>query len=200
MSEDQWGAGDRANWHNHGLVKVGRQVYPLIYGEHPHSRSDNRHYVEMGKEVVGFDGHRVELDVQIETRNYLKESHLSGDEVRKGGSGKIIADGEVVYEFFLRDAQWGLIKAHQLIGELSEHSSSWLMKAEREKLVGRKVFYREVPAIITRLIADQGCVIVSTEDGRPFPAPVWSEADDDGEREPEVKVEVIDPNIWWHRS
>lgn len=200
MTDDQWGAGERAKWHSSGLVRVGDKAYPLIYGEHPHSRRDNNHYVEMGKEVVGFDGHRIEIDVKIETRNYLKESHLSGDEVRKGGSGQIIADGEIVFEFFLRDAQWGLLHAHRLIGELSEHSSGWLMRSEREKLIGRKVYYRERPAVIERLITGQGCVILATEDGRAFPPPVWHEEDDIDDGDNTVKTEVTDPNIWWHRS
>jgi hypothetical protein len=94
---DQWGAGARSEWSNHGTVMVGKERYPLIYGEHPHSRNDNRHYVEMHGETVGFDGHRILIGVNITASNYLKESHYSGDEVRKGGSGQILADGEVVF-------------------------------------------------------------------------------------------------------
>jgi hypothetical protein len=155
----------------------------------------------MDGDVVGFDGHRVEIDVLIETRNYLKQSHYSGDEVRKGGSCKILADGEVVFEFFLRDVQWALLRAHHLIGELSEHSSMWMNKEAREKLIGRKVFYRERPAVITRLVTEQGCVVLETEDGKPFPPPVWHDAEDGGDDvEPSLKTEVTDPNIWWHRK
>ena len=152
MSDDQWGAGDRSNWSNHGFVMVGAERRPLIYGEHPHSRSDNRHYVEMDGEAVGFDGHRILIGVEITASNYLKGSHYSGSEVRKGGSGKITADGEVVFEFFTRDTRGALLRAHHLIGELSEHSSGWLSKEARDRLVGRKVYYRGVPAVITRLI------------------------------------------------
>lgn len=200
MSDEQWGAGARENWHNHGLVQIGPSRYPLIYGEHPHSRSDNRHYVEMHGEPVGFDGHRVLIGVQLESHNYLKESHYSGDEVRKGGSGKILADGVLVFEFFFRDIRDALLRAHHLIGELSEHSSNWLDMDARAKLVGRKVYYRERPAVVESLITDQGCLILATEDGEPFPAPVWREDDSDDERESTVKVEVTDPNIWWWRE
>ncbi len=200
MSNDQWGAGDRANWSNHGLVMVGGERYPLIYGEHPHSRSDNRHYVEMHGEPVGFDGHRILIGVEITASNYLKDSYYSGSEVRKGGSGKITADGEAVFEFFTRDTRGALLRAHHLIGELSDHSSGWLMKEERDRLVGRKVFYREVPAIITALVVDQGCVMISTEDGKPFPPPVYRDAEDEDERESSIKDEVLSPHIWWHRS
>lgn len=198
---DQWGAGDRTKWSDHGSVQIGNQRHPLIYGEHPHSRRDNQHYALMHDEPVGFDGHRVLIDVRLTSSNYLKESELSGDQVRKGGSGEILADGEVVYEFFFRDVQGALIRAHGLIGQLGEAAGGdWLLKERRENLIGRKLYYREHPAVIERLIVDQGCLILRTEDGKPFPAPVWRDArwDDDGE--PTVKVEVTDPNIWWWRA
>lgn len=200
---EQWGAGDRSKWSDHGYVKIGRSTYPLIYGEHPHSRSDNRHYVDMGaKEPVGFDGHRVMIDVRVTSTNYLKESELSGDQVRKGGSCEIIADGDVVFEFFHRDAQGALLRAHHLIGQLFDAGGGdWMIKDRREKLVGRKLFYREHPAYVERLIVDQGCLILRTESGEPFPAPVWRKDGDfyDGD-EPTAKVEVIDPHIWWWRE
>lgn len=201
--DDTWGAGDRSKWSNHGTVMVGDRIYPLIWGEHPHSRSDNRHYVDMGrKEPVGFAGSRVLISVALESRNYLKSSGLSGDEIRKGGSGQITADGEVVWEFFFRDVQWALLEAHRLIGQLSEHSSGWLSKSERDSLVGRAVFYREVPAVIQRVLVDQGCLIIASADGKPFPPPVYAEDDDDDDddNEPTVKTSVLDPNIWWFRN
>lgn len=194
-----WGAGDKAKWSDHGTVRVGATRYPLIYGEHPHSRQDNQHYALMGNEPVGFDGHRVLIDVRLKSENYLKESGLSGDEVRKGGSCVISADDEVVFEFFFRDPRGALLQAHHLIGELGEAAGGdWLVKERRDKLVGRKVFYREHPAIVERLIVDQGCLILKTEDGKPFPKPVWRDSDDD--MEDSVKVEVTDPHIWWFRS
>lgn len=203
MSSEEWGAGNRDNWSDHGTVTVGKQEYPLVYGEHPHSRQDNRHYIDLGKdrEPVGFDGHRVLIGVQIESSNYFKESHYSGDEVRKGGSAKILADGEVVFEFFHRDTQWALLRAHSLIGQLREHESGWMIRKERERLPGRLVSYREHPAVIDYLIVDQGCLILKTEDGQPFPAPAWARDEGYGyEASSTAKVEVTDPHIWWFRK
>jgi len=199
MSDDQWGAGDRSKWSNHGLVTVGNKRYPLIYGEHPHSRSDNRHYVEMGDdEPTSFSGHRILIGVNLDSHNYLKESYLSGDDVRKGGTGQILADGDVVFEFFFRDVQWALRHAADLIEKLSDGSADWLIKERREALVGRKIFYRETPAVIESLIVDQGCIIIRTEDGKPFPAPVYNR--DEYEGEETIKDEVISPHIWWWRE
>lgn len=200
MADEQWGAGDRSKWHNHGVVQIGRERFPLIYGEHPHSRSDDRHYVEMHGEVVGFSGHRVLLGVNLESRNYVKDSELSGGDVRKGGTGRILADGDVVFEFYFRDVLGALLKAHSLITDLSEHASGWILREDRNKLVGRKLFYREHPAIVERLIVDQGCLILHAEGGRPFPPPVWRERGEEDEQETSVKVEVTDPAIWWWRE
>jgi hypothetical protein len=199
VSDDQWGAGDPAKWSDHGTVRVRNRDYPLIYGEHPHSRSDNRHYVKLGEgEPTGFSGHRILTDVRLTSSNYLKSSGLSGDDVRAAGSGEILADGVVVFEFFFRDVQWALLRAHHLIGELMEHSSGWMIKSERDRLKGRKIYYREVPAIITGLVVDQGCVMISTESGQPFPPPVYDK--DDDEQESTIKDEVLSKHIWWHRE
>ena len=201
MSDDQWGPGDPKTWSDHGSVVVGDRRYPLVYGEHPHSRSDNRHYANMGhREPVGFDGHRILVSVTLESSNYLKSSGLSGDEVRKGGSGKIISDGEVVFEFFFRDIHYALRKADHIITELMEHSSGWMSKDQRDQLVGRAIYYREVPAVIYALVTDQGCVMVETADGKPFPPPVYDDGDGDDDRDNQVKVEVTNPHIWWFRK
>ena len=198
MSDDKWGAGDKAKWSDHGEVLMNGKRLPLIYGEHPHSRSDNRHYALMDGEPMEFDGHRILIGVIIEPENYLKESELSGNEIRKGGTAKILADGEVVFEFFFRDTQWALLHAHHVIGELREHSSGWLLAKERVKLIGRKVFYREHPAVITHLIVDQGCLILGPE-GDKFPRPVYAD-EDSYEPEREIKIEVNSPHIWWFRK
>lgn len=140
------------------------------------------------------------LGVKLQDRNYLKESELSGDEVRKGGSGEILADGIVVFEFGFRDIGWALRRAAQLIDDLSGHPSGWLMKDERDNLVGRKVFYRERPAIIERLVTDQGCLIINSADGKPFPPPVYRENGELDEEDISLKTEVMDPHIWWFRD
>lgn len=199
MSDDQWGPGEPTAWKSHGSVHLGDREVELIYGEHPHSRQDNRHYAMLDETPTAFDGHRIQVGVIIEESNYLKSSHYSGDEVRKGGGCKITADGQVVFAFFSRSAMASCLRAHQLIGQLMEHSSNWMDAKARAELLGRKVFYREHPAIIERLIVDQGCLILKTADGAAFPTPVWRDEDDE-ESEPTVKVEVTDPMIWWFRS
>lgn len=107
-NETQWGVGDRANSDAHSTTIVGGHVVELIAGEHPHSRSDNSTYARYrgrgsGGRVVGFSGHSRRWALEIEEFNYLKESHLSGDEVRRGCRAKISVEGRQVYAFGGRD-------------------------------------------------------------------------------------------------
>ena len=200
---DHWGFGaaDRTkSWGTAiiGNAQTGRRV-PLLRGEHKHSYSDNSIYADLGHaEPEAFDGHRILIDVRIAMENYLKESELSGDEVRKGGSCTILADGVPVFEFFTRDTQSALLRAHHLIGELSDHSSGWLSSADRAKLVGRKVFYRNDPASVKSLIEDQGCLILVPDGVERFAPEPWREAD--GDDDGYVKVEVTSRSIWWWRD
>lgn len=199
MSEDQWGAGDKSKWHDHGIVIIHNRKYPLIYGEHPHSRSDNRHYVDFGDEPVGFDGHRILVDVNIKSSNYLKDSYYSGSQIRKGGDCTISFNGLQVYEFFFREVEWALRRAAHLIPQISEHSLRYWDPSEENKIVGRLIFYREIPAVITRLFRDQGCIIVARRDGLRWPPSVYEEDPQRSEKEQEAKVDIVEPtsNIWY---
>jgi len=207
MSEEKWGPGDLSGAKPWGTAKMGTADSPqeavgLFWGQQPHSRNDNNCYAKFKDGgVVGFDGHRILIDVSIKSSNYLKDSYYSGDEIRKGGSCVISADGVAVFEFFFRDPQWALLHAHAIIGQLSEHSSHWLVASERGRLVGRKVWYERDPAVIVRLIEDQGCVILEPDGVAAFATPVWREPGDDwDEYRTSIKAEVTDPKIWWHRQ
>ena len=207
MSEEKWGFGNPENARPFGVAILGSAdkgcEVELLFGESPHTRSDNQIYAKFSDgHVEEFDGHRILIDVSIKCNNYMKESHYSGDQIRKGGSCVISADGIAVFEFFFRDPQWALLRAHRLIEELGEHSSHWLSKSARNELVGRKVYYDRTPAIVKRLVEDQGCVILEPDGVDRFPSPVWRDADDDwgDDYEFSLKVEVLDPKIWWHRK
>lgn len=199
MSDEKWGPGPEAEWSDCGSVVVNNHRHRLVHGQHPHSRRDNSLYVIMDGEPVGFEGHRPLIDVHFRSTNYLKESGLSGDEVRKSVTCQILSDREVIYEFGCRQIEYAMTKAQYLLTELSEHSSGWLMKEQRHLLVGRKIYYDRHPAVVERLIIDQGCLIIATDDGKPFPPPIYA-VDDDDDRENTLKVDVLSDKIWWHRK
>lgn len=205
---DEWGVGNQVDAEPWGTAKVGSTPVALIWGQHPHSRSDNKIYARFpsGK-VEAFDGHRLPARVEIEESNYLKTSEMSGDEVRKGGECRIFLNGVQVYGFFTRDAQRALIKAHALLDELRGHTATAALIDERvpegDRLRGRKVYYRGTPAILGYTMPSQGCVMVEPAPGLTFPPDVHtldSDGDDyyDGERD--RKISILSDDIWWHRK
>ena len=107
---DEWGPGDLSKAKTFGWTTIGEEkdggALELFFGEHPHSRRDDNIYARDDHgNVYGFDGHRPLIDVTFRSYNYLKSSHLSGDEIRKGGQCVILADREPVYGFAA--AAWG---------------------------------------------------------------------------------------------
>lgn len=201
MTEQQWGVGNKAQGKAFDKTKVGNQEYELFFGEHPHGRSDHNIYARSDSgRIEEFDGHRRLIDIKIISYNYLKESELSGDQIRKGVTIQIFSDGEQVWEDFHRDPLDALLKARELLQKLESHETRWLYKEEREALVGRKIFYREIPCVIERVIVDQGCLIIRREDGEPFPPAVYVEAGEYYEKELTVKDEIFSKHIWWWRK
>ncbi len=200
MSNDEkWGAGHPDKWNRFGTVKVSNAFYPLIFGEHKHSTSENNQYAIVSEhdDPVPFSGYRHLIDLDFRSTNYLKESYLSGDEIRKGGNCAIISDGVQIYEFFFRDIQYALRKAASILDKLGDIAFNYYDADERKSLVGRKIYYHNQPAIITGLIEDQGCVMIKAEDGTKFKFPYMEDDDDDNEI---IKDDILSPHIWWWRG
>lgn len=170
MSE-RWGPGnkDKDPSFETGHLDDGTP-YELIFGEHPHSRSDNNIYARfkepMGSEresIVGFDGHRILVRIELRTMNYLKTSYLS-------------------------------LRIRQKLYQLMDLPVA-LWKGETPE--GRKVYWRQTPAIITRWLPDQGCVILEADGVDYFPPSPWDEAQ---EAEKTIKDDILTPSIWWWRK
>lgn len=201
MSDDnRWGPGEAARKAKaFDRVMVGDQVVELIHGDHPHSRSNNTTYARFPNgQVEGFSGHRILWGVQVQEFNFLKESGLSGNDVREGGTGLIFVGGVQVYEFFFRQIEGALLKARSIIAKLEDLPVQIWSEKDRERLVGRSVYYYNHPATISRLILDQGAVILKA-DPPPFPSPPWREAGDDEDSD-NVKDDILSPHIWWFRE
>lgn len=205
MAED-WGVGNKANAKPFGMAKVGNAEVELIHGEHPHSRRDKSVYARFkGGSIEAFSGHRVLKRIEIEESNYLKTSGLSGNEVRPACVCRIFFDDRQVYEFGGRRADYTLLKAREVITRLEELPVQLWLDWDKE-LIGRKVWYREDPAIIARYINDQGAVILRA-DGCQFRPAAWQKNDPeelammeaDGEME-EIKDDILSPHIWWFRD
>jgi hypothetical protein len=207
MSEQKqcWGVGDQGDSKAFGTTVVDDVDVELIHGQFPHSRSDHSIYARWPNgDVEAFDGHRLLHEIKFVDRNYLKQSGLSGNEVRKGGECQILINGRICDTFFYRDVYEALINARHRLQKIHDFPIHLWDDDDVRRLVGRKVYYRDFPAIITRFIDDQACVILSPDhpDRAVFP-PVPHEIEDGecdwGERQT-VKEDIYSPNIWWWRE
>jgi hypothetical protein len=205
---EKWGYGNPKNIKPFDTIKVDQREFDLLIGEYPHSTNDNNFYARdpYDGEICDFNGHRVLYDIKVESKNYIKHSYGTS-EIRKSVYTSIIADGEQIYEFNHRDPLEALLRARELLLQLMEHPSEVVTKDGRARLVGRKIYYREIPAVITRVILDQGEIIVEPKQGFTFPPPVYAyeyedehDFDEDDEEDLSVKVDILTPNIWWFRE
>lgn len=201
---NEWGPGELAKTAQaFDRVLVDETAVDLVWGEHPHSRQDDRCYARWPDgRIEAFDGHRVHVEIITRTHNYLKQSGLSGNEVRKGGQCLIRFNGHDVYGFFFREVENALLKAARLVTDLKEHSANlWQRGGPEFGLIGRRVYYHETPATIVNFFGDQGCVVLQSAIGY-FQPPVWMK--DDGEEMTEqidrTKTDVLSPHIWWWRK
>ena len=70
---------------------------------------------------------------------------------------------------------------------------------ERDKLVGRKVWWREEPAIITMFL-DDACVVMEPDGLEKFKPTAYRDEIDDEEDQFRVKNTIHSPHIWWYRD
>lgn len=209
---ETWGAGSADRFKPIDTVEVSGDTFQLGIGEHPHSRSDNRFYARRvggdNEDFVGFDGHRRPWHIEITESNYMKESELSGDEIRKNCSVKIYVDitsgRKLLFAYGARSANLALVRLPMILAALSAHPTElWKGRSEQfPELIGRKVYWRNQPAVVRDYLPEQGAVVIVHADGEPFETPAWRK--ESGASEPDdetmVKVELLSEEIWWYRK
>lgn len=205
--ERKFGVGSGANSKAFATVQVEGKTVELIHGEHPHSYSNNTTYARFPSGTIyDFDGHRVLTRIEIEEYNYIKESEMSGDEIRQGGSVKVFLNGKQVGGEFIRSWQSGIEIAKALHSKIMDHPA-WLWEPDVEKRIeGRKVYYKNTPAVLRHYMPDQACVMIDVVPGMQFPLPPHVIDDMDGEEiasdydRQSIKDSIFSPHIWWYRD
>jgi hypothetical protein len=114
---------------------------------------------------------------------------------------EILCNNKKVYEYGCRDIEYALAKAQTLITELSEHPLCfWDLQRE----VGRKIYYRDMPAVV-HSISYEGTILIKSVNSKPFSTPAWAIddkdfnpfADDDREV---VNEDILSHSISWFRD
>lgn len=178
-------------------VDIEGEKVDLIRSDGVHSTCDNNCYARYSSgELHGFNGHRIRWGVEIKEGNYLKESHLSGSEVRKSCTAKIFAGDVQVYELGGRDVEIMLDKVKWTIAKLEDLPAEVFTREGRIQITGRRIFYRDQSAIIENYFVDQGTVIIAKAGTGHFNRAAWQDEDND-EYESTVKEDILSPHIWW---
>lgn len=143
---------------------------------------------------------RVSWEINIKQGNRTKEKWGETD-IRTTGHLEIFCNKYKVYDFGFGCINWAMNKAQTLMVDMMEHPFDF---TNPEKEIGRKVWYYDQPAVVSRLILDQGCIMLKKEDGTGFVmSKPWDQDDEmssDWDGENEVKDDVFAPTIWWFRK
>ncbi len=141
-----------------------------------------------------FDGHRTLWSFSFEPYTYLKESGLSGDQWRKGGTIKYFRDGVQIYEQFCRETERAAIRILATLSKLMEFNWDRLKE-------GRKVYCLGVPAKIGHIILEQGAFMVIVDGVDRFPKMSFQIEDEEDYVNPkELKMDIFSSDIWWYRD
>lgn len=134
--------------------------------------------------------------IKYEPYNYVKHKWDESECFTSSGA-MITRNGQDFY--FCRS---GIDEAKWLMAQLQEHPLGLNEYRFVEEMIGRKVWWRSEPAIITRWIGDgQACVILEPDGIERFTKPAEFANDvcwDDDEKY--VKADIFDKHIWWFRE
>lgn len=163
-----------------------------------------------------FSGWDIRISVQLDTWNWRDVNDWKGqDEVRKAGSWLLSFNDQPVYgDTVYGDAFATLERIARTARDLLSDrvQIDWRKGDYLAQLIGRPIYYRDTPARIRFWMPDQGCVSIEAIEGGPdFPPMAYDvdrrtgtdinpEHDYSEEWARDVKVELLSPDIWWHRS
>lgn len=158
---------------------------------------------------INFDGHFNEWRFEYIPQTYLKQSELSGDEYRKGGSVKIFLNDECVFSKFCRTENMALTLITKHMYELKCHFEIFDVNIGNwtKEIIGKKVYHCGVPSIVESYCGD-GEIVLKTEDGKPYQIYGFKiedikngEIDEkDDEWYDKDRVHITDSRIWWWRK
>lgn len=137
--------------------------------------------------------------ISYEPRNYTK-TKWDETQARSGCGVAITRNGEI-FCHVSGGLNYGVDKARAMIVEFSEHPLDLNSINFDLKAIGRKVWWRSEPAIITDYVGGQACVILGPDGIKRFTVPAEFVSEEPDFYEDEfVKADILDRNIWWFRD
>lgn len=139
--------------------------------------------------------------IKFNPHHYMK-SKWDETEMRYSGEVTITRNGEDFYTLMGGGRYYGIDKARVLITRMEEHPLDLNIIDYDKKMIGRKVWWRSQPAIITDWIKGQACVILEPDGIERFQKPAEYANDDmfADEDDEYIKTTIFDEHIYWFRD
>lgn len=149
--------------------------------------------------LLQFNGAPVRWGFTFDDNNYKRFKYGEG-EVLHNHIVTITRNGEPFYDFGCCGVAYGVGKAMEIIESIDEHPLEFNSIDFDKKMIGRKVWFRDYPAIISRYVTGQACVLLEPDGIDKFPKPKCFNDDDMYYEDTDVKLEIFSENIWWFRD
>lgn len=147
------------------------------------------------KNLVQFEGEPVCWGINYAPYNYARCRH--GEfEATTIGNVFITRNGEKFC-----DVRGGIERAKCMINDFNEHPINLNEIDFDKKVIGRKVWWRSEPAVVSNYISKQACVTLEPDGIKQFTTP--AEFADEGCNyycDGDVKADILDKHIWWFRE
>jgi hypothetical protein len=146
--------------------------------------------------LVEYDGEGCGVcwGIKYEPHNYIRSKYDESECFTSGGA-TITRNGKDFY--FCRH---GIDEARVKIRKCEDHPLNLNAIEYDEKMIGRKVWWRSEPAVITFYCDEQACVILEPDGIKRFTTPAeFADERDEYYEDGEVKVDIFSEHIWWHR-
>lgn len=141
-------------------------------------------------------GNGVCWGINYQPYNYIRTKHDEPECFTTGGA-MITRNGR---DFFF--CRYGIDEAKYLINKIQDHPIYPNEYGFEEKIIGRKVWWRSEPAVVTSWVGNgQACVILKPDgiDYFKIPAEFLNEEPMQS-RERIIKTDIFDEHIWWFRE
>ena len=142
----------------------------------------------------------VSWGIEYKPRNYAR---CKWDECESfsGSTIMITRNGKNFCDVWGKGINYGIDKARVMISQFQEHAMDLNSIDFDKKVIGRKVWWRSEPAVVTSYVDGQACVILEPDGIDHFTVPAeFAKEEPEYYCDGDVKADILDKHIWWFRG
>ena len=151
------------------------------------------------KNLIQFNAYNpVAWGLTCKPKNYM----CHDNEARNSSIVTVTRNGAKFMTCAARGMNAGIDEARIAISKFTKHPLCLNSIDYDKNAVGRQIYYRGIPAIITRFLKEQASVMIKADAAiATGPLPIYSyEIGVTSNKDNELKVDILDPDIAWYRG